>query len=287
MNVATFARIANVVALLGFLLPWILVSCANQKLASATGVDLAIGSFTVHNPMNGQVEHHNGEANMPVLWALNAAGLGLLGTFVLSRRAAARWMLGTSLAALVLAFVGVQATHDPQRLKAALGSAQQSNDALSQGVGDAAMATIRVDDQFGYYLAMLGLMAAAGFSSAALYGVDSLRTRAAALGGEATRRLATAAAPLPADPDIAFWDGMTDRNDRDLLREYLLRFPTGRFAELARAKLDRPGAPSQEPAPAAESKASSTNCPQCAEPVEAGANFCEGCGARLTASPLL
>jgi|GEM_PF-3073098 len=188
MNLATYARLAKIVALVGFFLPWILVSCANQTLASASGVDLAIGSFTVHNPMNGAVEHRNGHADIAVLLALIAAALGLLGTFVLARRDAARLMIGTSLAALVLAFVGVQAAHDPQRLKAALGGAQQATDALSQGVGDAAMATIRVDDQFGYYLTLLALAAAAGCSVAVLTGVESLPARPSERYDEGARR---------------------------------------------------------------------------------------------------
>jgi membrane protein YdbS with pleckstrin-like domain len=41
------------------------------------------------------------------------------------------------------------------------------------------------------------------------------------------------------DPDLAFWDGMSDKNDPDLLEEYLIRFPEGRFAGLARTKLAR------------------------------------------------
>ncbi len=41
------------------------------------------------------------------------------------------------------------------------------------------------------------------------------------------------------DRDLAFWDAMADKNDGDLLEEYLIRFPQGRFANLARTKLAR------------------------------------------------
>lgn len=45
------------------------------------------------------------------------------------------------------------------------------------------------------------------------------------------------------DPDLAFWDAMADKNDPDLLQEYLIRFPQGRFAELAKTKLARASPP--------------------------------------------
>ncbi len=43
----------------------------------------------------------------------------------------------------------------------------------------------------------------------------------------------------PFDPDTTFWDGLADKNDPDALEEYLVRHPTGRFAELAKRRLER------------------------------------------------
>ena len=211
MNLGAMARIAKIVAVVGFFLPWVLVSCSNQTLFSATGVDLAMGSVNIHNPMNGAVEHHNGHADVPILLAMMAIAIGLVGTFLLARRDAARLMLGTSLAALLLSFAGVQAAHDPQRLKSGPGEAGQSDG----GLGDAALAMVKVENRFGYYLTLLGLTAAAGFSFAALYGVGTLRTRASELGGlGGGRRLAIAAqAAFPARRSDIAWDGMADKND--------------------------------------------------------------------------
>jgi hypothetical protein len=64
----------------------------------------------------------------------------------------------------------------------------------------------------------------------------------------------------PGQDDIGDWDRIADKNDEDSLQEYLLRHPRGRFAELARMKLERMGVrplepqsasdPAQVPAPA-------------------------------------
>ena len=42
MNVA---RVAKVLAILMFLLPWLVVSCSGSPLAEASGLDLAIGKM--------------------------------------------------------------------------------------------------------------------------------------------------------------------------------------------------------------------------------------------------
>jgi hypothetical protein len=56
---------------------------------------------------------------------------------------------------------------------------------------------------------------------------------------------APTAAPPPttitADADTAFWDTVSSRADADGYEEYLVRFPEGRFAELARKRLVRAG----------------------------------------------
>ena len=45
MSWMNIARIAKVVALAGFLMPWLLVSCQGQEIASATGWQMAIGEM--------------------------------------------------------------------------------------------------------------------------------------------------------------------------------------------------------------------------------------------------
>src|SRR5579885_124847 len=42
------------------------------------------------------------------------------------------------------------------------------------------------------------------------------------------------------DADTAFWDSI-DKRDPDALEEYLVRFPAGKFVQLARSRLERAG----------------------------------------------
>ncbi|HTK34936.1 MAG TPA: superinfection immunity protein [Caulobacteraceae bacterium] len=52
------------------------------------------------------------------------------------------------------------------------------------------------------------------------------------------------AQPL-ADPDTIHWDSIEDKRNPDALEEYLVRFPEGRFAVLARQRLG-PGSSSTQ-----------------------------------------
>jgi hypothetical protein len=52
-----------------------------------------------------------------------------------------------------------------------------------------------------------------------------------------------------ADADVAAWDRITDKTSADALQEYLVRHPDGRFAELARVKLQRLEGKAVNPAP--------------------------------------
>jgi TonB family protein len=103
------------------------------------------------------------------------------------------------------------------------------------------------------------------FLAAPLVGMALAKRSSAPAGAAGARHGAVAAAqpapapPRPADDDIASWDRIADKDDADSLQEYLLRHPAGRFAELARMKLERigvkplkPAIPDPLPAPAAD-----------------------------------
>jgi hypothetical protein len=274
MDFAVLARIAKVVAIVGFLLPWVTYSCSGQPLLTATGFDLATGQLAIHNPMNGAIEQHSGA---PDVWLTVAGGviiLGLLIGLLGGARDAAGLMLITSLAALALSVLGMQSAHNLRQ--------QQASANSNQVFDQAAVAMVTVQNRSGYYVTLISLVTAAVLCVAELANGPAPRTA----------KMPARSPPKPAAPsgqgpdaDLAFWDGMADRSDPDLLEEYLVRYPRGRFADLARKRLDRSSKVLDPPSSAvASAPAMSAFCPDCGKSIEFESKFCEHCGSdvRLT-----
>lgn len=145
-------RVPKGVALLAFLLPWMTVSCSGQKLVEATGFGLAFGRVTAM----GQAAQANDGASMNVWLVLAllaiAGGLALL---FLKGREAAKPVLGTAVAAIVLIFVGTWRYSKDEILAEAARNGQNSS------ADQAALAMIQVNWEIGYWLALLSLIVAA------------------------------------------------------------------------------------------------------------------------------
>lgn len=154
MDFAVIARAAKIIAVVGFLLPWVTYSCAGQPLATLSGVDLAIGQFTVHNPANGAAEHHSVSPNLWLIAALVVIALGLLAGFIVKGSNAVTLVLASSLGALALSFVGMQVAHIRDQHQAPSNNAQQLN--------RAAPAAVQISNRCGYYITLLSLAGAAG-----------------------------------------------------------------------------------------------------------------------------
>ena len=95
----------------------------------------------------------------------------------------------------------------------------------------------------------------------------------------------TAVPQAPIDHDVMFWDGLVNKSDPDLLEEYLVRYPTGRFAQLARTRIERTNrAPplDYKPTPLTADAPNAINqvhsCAHCGASLMRGAKYCEGCG---------
>ncbi|WP_428627694.1 hypothetical protein [Sphingopyxis sp.] len=145
-------RIPKGIALLAFLLPWMTVSCSDQKIAEASGFGLAFGRISAM----GQAASAGDGASMN-LWlilALLAIAGGLFLLFTKGREAA-KLVLGTSAAAFVLIFVGTY-----RYSKDAI-MAEAAKNGSSGSMDQAALAMIQVNWHFGYWLALLSLIAAA------------------------------------------------------------------------------------------------------------------------------
>ena len=157
---ANVARGLKIAALLLFLLPWVTVSCAEQTLVSMSGLDLATGSVTVHNPMTGETASPPSDANgpdMPVIVAAILIVVALMLSFVLRRRVGAF----ASMAALAgaAALIGYSVLY---RIPAkAREDVTQQSGPTTQGIDQAQLAQmIRVETEIGFWLTLAAIIGA-------------------------------------------------------------------------------------------------------------------------------
>ena len=90
LSLINVARGLKLLALLLFVLPWVTVSCAEQTLTSMSGMELATGTVTVHNPLTGETTTPPGagKPEYPVLVAALLIAAALVLSFLLRRREA-------------------------------------------------------------------------------------------------------------------------------------------------------------------------------------------------------
>ena len=234
MTPLNLSRIAKFVALFGFFLPWVLVSCSGTPVAKATGLQLAMGRMDALTSQAAQQSNAS-----PVWWvvlALLAVIAGIVVSFLkMPDIQRARIMLGAAGAAFVLSWIGLMAV----------------SGAVNKQVGGQTQGAFRVEAQAGFWLTILSLMAAGGMSAAVVFRREALVEGWLNRGKQTLSGLGAAAGgggPKPGD-DERYWDGLADKNDPDLLQEYLFRFPNGRFVDLARARLAAKGIEPVKPAP--------------------------------------
>lgn len=149
------ARVAQLVALLGFVLPWVTVSCQGRVLAEISGLEMALGRVTIHNPFTDVTQVHGGAPNLPVVIALVLVVGGLALSFNLRGvRSALANALGSAAALLLIAYEVLVATARAVRPQAA---SWQAASGLERSFAEA----VRVGTGFGFWLTCLALAAAA------------------------------------------------------------------------------------------------------------------------------
>ena len=180
-SMANLARIAKVVALLLFVLPWVTISCAEQPLVTMSGVDLATGHVMMHNPMTGATETPAGRERRRHLGDPRRALLilaGLAASFLLKgRNGLIANMAGAGLAAAALAYtVLVRIPHAAHAGR----SRCRRRPCTGGGPSPEQIAQmIQVKVQIGFWLTLLALIAAIVFDLLAMKAGGGSRRRAA------------------------------------------------------------------------------------------------------------
>ncbi|HEY0311275.1 MAG TPA: zinc ribbon domain-containing protein [Allosphingosinicella sp.] len=152
------ARIAQVVALIGFVLPWITVSCQGRVLAQVSGLDMALGRATVHNPFTGVSQAHSGSPNGAIVVALVMiiAGLAISFNMAIVRTALAN-IIACATALLLIAYEVLVSAGSMVRSQAS--TTRVPDNGVERSIAEA----IKVGTGFGFWLTCLALAAAIFF----------------------------------------------------------------------------------------------------------------------------
>jgi hypothetical protein len=155
------ARIAALIAIFGFFLPWAEVSCSGAPLVHETGIQLITGGADTAAP-----GHHD-------LWVAGALGLiviGLAGGLLMRGRSAAVILMAAALAAAVASLIGASQEVPSAGVQAQIVAGGSGGDASA---GQAAGALIRAQLEYGYFVTLGGLIAAIAGAGLALAGQRS------------------------------------------------------------------------------------------------------------------
>jgi hypothetical protein len=149
------ARLAALVAIFGFFLPWAEVSCSGQPLAHETGIELITGG-------GAAPAHHD-------LWVAASFGLivvGLVGCLVARGRRAAVILMAAAFAATAASLIGVSQEVPSAEAQAQLAAGPSGGDA-------SAGEFIRAKLEYGYFVTLGSLIVAIAGGGLALAGQRS------------------------------------------------------------------------------------------------------------------
>lgn len=172
MDFLLLGRVAKGAALLGFVLPWVTVSCSGTEILSATGVQLMSGDPQPAGPLAGQdMNNEDTEPAVLVIAACVLLALGLVASFFTKGRVAATVLIIGGLGGAGLTYYSVENMQG--ELTRQISENQDTGGLLSardaRQMSEAVAGAIRVEKEEGYWLtlgaallaALLGLLAIA------------------------------------------------------------------------------------------------------------------------------
>jgi hypothetical protein len=161
----TLARLAALVAIFGFFLPWAEVSCSGQPLAHETGIQLITGGAAGVGA--AAPAHHD-------LWVAASLGLivlGLAGGLLARGQRAAVVLMAAALGAAVASLIGVSQEVPSAEVQAQLAAGPTGGDASAR---QAAAEFISARLEYGYFVTLGGLIVAIAGGGLTLAGQRSL-----------------------------------------------------------------------------------------------------------------
>ncbi|MBL8546594.1 MAG: hypothetical protein JNL81_09015 [Hyphomonadaceae bacterium] len=175
------ARIAKLVALLGFFLPWVTVSCSNTDILTATGWQLMTGDPQPAGPLaNMETQDRTDDAEPAVIiivaFAIILAGLGF--SLFTRARTAAIAMLVTSVLGIGVSYYGVENMRTEMQREISEGQQEQAaqigdnpfmNADQQNELSQAVASSITVNEEEGYVVTHGGLLIAAIFALLTLF----------------------------------------------------------------------------------------------------------------------
>lgn len=166
MDYLLLARVSKLVGLLGFLLPWVTVSCSGNIILEATGLQLMTGDPQPAGALAGaeQSPTDDAEPAIGVILACAAAAIGLAVGFLLKGKQAAGAMLAGAVLCIGLSFYSIE----NMRTELTREMSEQSNEAPVEDnplfSGDqqrdfarAAASAIRIEEEEGFWVTVGGM----------------------------------------------------------------------------------------------------------------------------------
>lgn len=180
MDYLLLGRVAKVAALLGFVLPWVTVSCSGTEILTATGIQLMTGDPQPAGPLEGQQTNEDAEPAVAVILACVVIALGLAASFLPKARMAAAALLIGGLGGAGLSYYSVQNMQSEmtREINEAQGEAAADSGGLfssaeGQRMSQAMAGAIRVEEEEGYWLTLGGALAGALFGLLVLAGAGA------------------------------------------------------------------------------------------------------------------